>query len=391
MPAIQTFVTPPFEPLSAYGLAEPALTVTVWTDAAVAHTLLVGAPLKDKPELTYAKRKADDLIFTIKTELASKFGARPNDLRDRQIFHARSAEVDSVEIQAATQTVKLQREGAKWVLKSPVESAADAFEVRVFLEQLLGLSVKEFVEFPVTDMSSYGLHKPAAVVSLFGEAKRDQPAPLIGRLLIGGTDSDRKLVFVKREDEPFIYGVDAEARDKIKTDAVAFYDRAIFSFALTDFRRLTIEHDGRKATLEKTDQKWERAGDGAGEFDMGELIDTLGLIAELRAESFVADRPEALTEFGLDAPEWIITFVASRPSATGEPGAPTTHELRIAKETDANRRFAVVAGKPLIFEISKTLAARLQSLSRSLLAPADAPPVEKPAAPLPQPPPDHKE
>lgn len=384
LPLIQSFIPPPAEPLAAYGLADPQLTFSIWTDESPARALLVGARHKDKPELTYAKRKDDAAIFTIKTELAAKLAMRLNDLRDRQIFQVASKDVDTIEIVTPTDSTRLQRLGNKWDIKMPVEAPADPFEVRVLIEQVAGMTVKEFVEDVVTNLAKFGLDKPAAVVSLFGEGKRDEPTPLLAKLLIGNTDSEKGIVFVKRDDEPFVYGVDLNAARRIKTSALAFYERALFSFTLTDFSRFVLAHGGATAELKKTDDSWARSDGKEGKVDMGAFLNVLGMIGQLAAEEFVADRVDALDKFGLDDPELVVSFDAARPTAAGEPTAPKTYELRIGRETNDKSRYAIVTGKPLVFRISAEIVAQLKLLSANLLETA-APPL--PPAPQPQPPP----
>jgi len=386
-PVIQSFVPPPAESLAAYGLAEPQLTFSVRTGESPAHTLLIGAPHKDQPELTHAKRKDDDAIFTIKTELAAKLAMRLNDLRDRQIFHVRAADVDSIEIATPSDTTKLQRLGNKWEIKTPVAVPAESFEVQVLMGRVAGIAVKEFVEDVVTNLAKFGLDKPVATVALLGAEKRDQPAPILAKLLIGNTDPERRLVFVKRDDEPFVYGVDADAARKIRTNALAFYDRNIFGFALVDFTRFAIAHGEAKAEMKKTDDQWARADGRTGKVDMGVFLNALGLVGQLQAEEFVADRAESLERFGLDDPELVVTFDAARPSSSGEPVAPKTNELRISKAMNGQTRYAIVAGKPLVFRINKDTVAQIKMLPDNLIEKLAPPPVPPPQPPAPQPPP----
>jgi hypothetical protein len=386
LPVIQSFVPPPAEPLAAYGLAEPQLTFSIWTDESPARALLIGARHKDKPELTFAKRKDDPTIFTVKTELAAQLAMRLNDLRDRQIFQIASKDVDSIEIVTPTDSTKLQRLGNKWDIKAPIEAPADAFEVRVLTEHVAGMTVKEFVEDVVTNLAKFGLDKPAAVVSLFGEGKRDQPAPLLAKLLIGNADPEKGIVFVKRDDEPFVYGVDLNAARRIKTTALAFYERALFAFTLADFSRFALAHGGATAELKKMDDRWTRADGKEGKVDMGAFLNVLGMIGQLAAEEFVADRADTLEKFGLDDPELIVTFDAARPTAAGDPTPSKTYELRIGKVTSDNSRYAIIVGKPLIFRVSAEIVAQLKLLSANLLeTPTSLPPPPPPQPPSPAP------
>ncbi|MCG3146700.1 MAG: hypothetical protein PCFJNLEI_00134 [Verrucomicrobiae bacterium] len=276
---IQDFVSEKPEDIHTYHLDEPDREVTVASDS-TGKTLLIGMPLTNDATRVYAKLKDRDTIFTIAAESAKRFAVQINDLRDPHLLSFQPADVKAITIARGATTISLQHTATGWKITGPVTGAGDTPAVEQFLAGLAGLRVKEFTADVTTDLEKFGLATPVMTVTLTGG----------GVLQVGAVDNAQAVAYVKRADEPFIYGVAPEALELIPTSYGAFRSRTIFQYKPEEITRLTVG----AVTLERDDQgRWKLVAPAQGVLDADAANAIAGLVAGLRAEAFGRPKTDA--------------------------------------------------------------------------------------------------
>ena len=205
---IQEFVSEDPKDLHTFHLDEPEREVTVITGEASKTLLLGRSPTNDAGKV-YAKLKNADSIFTVAGEPAKKFAVQINELRDPRVLAVEPASVKSIAMVRGTNKLALQRDGQGWQLTEPVNMPADDAAVSRFLDNLSGTRAKRFVTDVTTELQQFGLATPITTVTLTGTGTN-----VLAQLLIGLVDASNEVRFVKRADEPFIYGVETNALDQ---------------------------------------------------------------------------------------------------------------------------------------------------------------------------------
>jgi hypothetical protein len=218
-----------------------------------------------------------------------------------------------------------------------VAVAAEQTAVEQLLSHLNDLSARQFAADVATDLDKYGLAAPMATVSL-----RGRQTNTIAQLLVGSPDASNTVRFVKRADEPFVYGVDTNILSWLPSNYLALRSHRLTDESPDEITKLVIEGKAGRVVLERgTDKKWKLMQPSEGILDNDALQHLLDEWGALRAEQFIRDGRDNLAEYGLDQPETTITATAGD----------RTHSLALGKLQSPDSQYALWADPPLVFTI----------------------------------------
>ena len=355
---VTDFVSEDPKDIHTYQLDEPEREVTVWTGES-GKTLQIGRASTNDPSKVYAKLKSTDSIYTVPSASVQKFAVQANDLRDAQVLVFAESDVHGIEVLHGTDKISLVHTDAAWRIAAPVAAAADDTAVQQLLRRLGGLSARQFTADVATDPDKYGLAAPMATVSLRGEGTN-----LLAQLLVGALGPSNTVRFVKRVDEPFVYGVETNIAACLPANWLALRARELVDLKPDQITKLTIEKKSEKVILQRdADKKWKLLEPVQGVIDNDALQRLLDEFAALPAEEFVREGRDNLAEFGLDQPE------ATLAATVGD----KTYTLVLGKPQDAERQYAFWSDPPLVFTI---WTSRANTLSRDVVtqsAPSSVP------------------
>lgn len=390
----ESFASDKATDLTTYGLDQPQLEMTVYTtEHEGAITVQFGAAVKDDATKIYCKRKGSDTVLTVRSDTLKDFNVPVNDLRDKKLVDFNSDDARQIAISFASQPIRLAKEKDDWKLTEPETVAAENNEVGNVLTSLTGLEVKEFVADVVADLAKYGLDRPYYTVTV----KKDAPPPpapatpaatstnaptaavatnvvaaAAGKaaaaakpelvtaieLQFGKEDKEKKLIYVKRADEPYIYAVDSETFGKLPKTALALRNRTLISTEKSKVTKLSRQQGAAAIAIEKKDDKWKLAPGVQGVLDTNVVDDVLWAVTGLNAEKFVSASAADKAKFGLDKPAWVLNFDVN------ENGTNKTFGLTLGSETADKGRYGLLTSQPAIFELS---ASTTGSLTKDLL------------------------
>jgi hypothetical protein len=309
----------------------------VWTGES-GKTVLLGRALTNDASKVYAKLKSGDSIYTVPSGTALKFAVPANDLRDPQVLAFSEDNVHGIEVLHGTDKVSLIRTDSTWRITAPTVVTADETAVRELLAHLSALSARHFSADVATDLDKYGLAAPTTTVSLRGDGTNT-----LAQLLVGAMDSSNTVRFVKRADEPFVYGVDTNIVSWLPTSYLGLRARILTSMKAGDITKLVIEKKAGRVTLQRgADKKWQLVEPAQGVLDNDALQHVLDEFAALRAAEFIREGHDNLAEYGLDEPE--ATFVAT--------AGDKTSTLTLGKQAGPETRFALWDDPALVFTVS---------------------------------------
>ena len=352
---VTDFVSESPRDVSAYQLDEPEREVTVWTGES-GKTLQIGRTSTNDPSKVYAKLKSTDSIYTVPSATVQKFAIQANDLRDAQVLAFAEGDVHGIEVLHGTDKISLVHTDTTWKIATPVAAAADDTAVQQLLRHLGGLNARQFTADVATDLDKYGLAAPMATVSLRGEGTN-----LLAQLLVGALDVSNAVRFVKRVDEPFVYGVETNIAAWLPANWLTLRARELADLKPEQITKLTVEKKSGKVTVQRdADKKWKLLETVQGVIDNDALQRLLDEFAALPAEEFVREGRDNLAEFGLDQPEATLT------ATVGD----KTYTLVLGKPQDAGRQYAFWSDPPLVFTI---WTSRANTLSRDVITQPNAP------------------
>jgi hypothetical protein len=192
-------------------------------------------------------------------------------------------------------------------------------------------------------------------VSLRGEGTNT-----IAQLLVGSTDESNRVRYVKRADEPFVYGVDTNILSWLPANYLALRSRRLNDMTSAEITKLVIEQKAGKMVVERgADKKWKLLEPPQGVLDNDALQQILDEWVALRAEEFVHEGRDSPAEYGLDQPELTITATAGD----------RTRSLELGKPRNSDTRYALWSEPPLVFTISTSGA---NTLMKTVITPSSA-------------------
>ncbi len=346
---VTDFVSEDPKDIHTYQLDEPEREVTVWTGES-GKTLQMGRASTNDPGKVYAKLKSADSIYTVPAASVQKFAVQANELRDSQVLVFSEGDVRGIEVLHGTDKISLVHTDSTWRIATPVAVAADDTAMQQLLRRLGGLSARQFTADVATDLDKYGLAAPLATVTLRGDGTN-----LLAQLLVGALGASNAVRFVKRVDEPFVYGVDTNIVGWLPANYLTLRTRELADLKADQIAKLTIEKRSGKVALQRdADKKWKLVEPGQGVIDNDALQRLLDELAALPAEEFVHEGRDNLAEYGLDQPE------ATLAATVGD----KTYTLTLGKPQDVERQYAFWSDPPLVFTI---WTSRANTLSRDVV------------------------
>lgn len=196
---VKEFVTDSAKTLKPYGLDAPAVTIRLWDKGEKSLTSLA-LNRAEKQEGAYARVGSGQAVTLVEARLFEQLTQGSLDLRLRQLLSFETWDVGKMGLSRDGQEILLEKQKDRWQLKKPKEGRTKYAAVADLLNDIKNLRWEKVVAREPTDLSRYGLEKPATTVTL----TKTDGKPL-GTLLLGKTEGD--LLYAKTQDHPDIYAV----------------------------------------------------------------------------------------------------------------------------------------------------------------------------------------
>src|ERR1043166_8040705 len=276
------FVTEDPKDLKLYGLDEPQQEVSLITKGTEgARIVQFGSPLTNDTTKVYAKRKVANSIFTVKSDILTNLVFQVNDLRDRKLADFENDQIHALDLQLGAQTARLTHHTNQWTIVEPPGLKPEESACTDMLDHIRDAQVKEFIADVVTDPAQFGLDKPVVQITLKKEkvvttaSKTNEPpkavastntppatesvattniVPLV-TIQVGKTDPAKGLVYVKRADEAFVYGLDTNFVAQLPRSVLDLRERTILSLDSSAIRKLDIARGGVTFAVEQVTKK----------------------------------------------------------------------------------------------------------------------------------------
>jgi hypothetical protein len=207
---VKEFVTDNAKTLKPYGLDAPAVTISLWDKG---EKLLASLALNraDKREGAFVRVGSGQAVALVEARLLEQLTQGPLDLRLRQLLSFEIWDVGRMEISRDGQEILLEKRKERWQLKKPKEGKTKYAAVADLLNDIKNLKWDKVVAREPTDLSRYGLEKPAVTITL----TKTDGKPL-GTLLLGKTEGDR--LYAKTQEYPGVYAIPATFLQSLPRD-----------------------------------------------------------------------------------------------------------------------------------------------------------------------------
>ncbi len=330
--------------LKPFGLDAPAAVVTFKVDGKD-QALRVGKPVDDaKPtEDRYAAVVGSQVVAVIPGALATKLLADPVKFSDRTLNPNRFVDADKVVIARDGRTATFAKVDGLWRMTAPAETFAETGELEDLIAVAAQLRADELVanDAPAAQLKELGFDPPQGRIVISNGDKE------LLALLVGAKEKTGPRVHVKLEKAELIGLLDPATSAKVTAEYRIRAAWPVVDAAQVD--ALGFSGGGDFALRRKDATTWEDTAAPMTPIDAGKVAETVAVLANLKAERYVADKDAKLALYGLDKPKRVIVLTMKngdkRVLHLGNPvGGPTGKQV-YAKVDDKDRTDVFVLGE----------------------------------------------
>jgi hypothetical protein len=291
------------EPLATYGLdgdGKQARVSISLEDGTELPAIVIGNTTPVGYQ-AFARVEGKDDVIVIPLILHSGIKKSVFDVRDKKLFDVDAAHGIALTLTRASGAVVATRDGDRWKITAPIQTEADAEQMRTLLRSLNEMTALAFYDGPEIDRAKFGLDAPTlAVQAEFGDKGT------VGFKLGAKASDTPDGYYVERIGDGEVAKIPEWVHNRFDQDVNALRDKHLFNCDAHDVAKIDYRRaDGTKFVLAKEDGKWTM--DPAPERPLEDAVveRTVGGLATLAGKDIAADdatTPEKLAPFALDAP-----------------------------------------------------------------------------------------
>ena len=318
----ENFVAGSASNLRIYGLASPQLKITVTTEKKPPATQPADSQPASQPASTqpaeiktttllvggktgnqyFAMLEGEPSVFQISESTFKSLNVPILDLRERAIAGVDGDKIETLEVQANGQMVRLVKNGSHgWVMTGAYTGKAEFSAVDDLVKAVTHAFAVAFEDDP-KQLTSYGFEKPRARVLVTATG---QVVPV--EILVGANTPSGEMTFVKNAGEGTVAVLKKADADALIVDPGSLLDRAVTTFAADDVQKMEITRDGRKSVLvRRQDNTWQLAEPVEAAADRDAVQSIMADLSNLRARKVVSRGDGA--EYGLAEPSVVATI-----------------------------------------------------------------------------------
>jgi putative NADH-flavin reductase len=261
--------------LASYGLAPPALEITVTMDDGKVSKLLLGDETPTGSGV-YAKLDGDARLFTTAAANKTNLDKTYRDLRDKSMMKFDQEKFSRVELTAKKQTIEFGRVNqTEWQILKPQVFRADGLQVDELVRQLKNATMSTASD---DDEKKAAAAFPSGTV--VAVAKVTDPTGT-ETLELRKTKED---FFAKSSVVDGVQKVENSLANALEKSLDDFRNKKLFDFGFTDPTSIEFKEGDKDVAVTKTGDKWLSKGKPMDSISVQSLIDRL---RDLAASNFI--------------------------------------------------------------------------------------------------------
>lgn len=342
------FVTDAPGDMAAYGLDTPTLRANLWTgDKDPETVLLLGSPVRNRPEMVYAKLGREPTVYAVRTNALPFLALELDAIRDKQLTPWQPRQVTSLQIRGREGTLTLMREQDTWRVTDPRPWKADSAKVEALLNAWVASPILAFVD-GMTNTAAMGFDAPLWELTFFrsapsGSTSTGELQSL--RVSIARPIGETSEPLVRVENEAPLYRVAPDGLNTLSADPLYFRHREVLALTSNDIVGVMVVAGKRQQTLIRNEDGVFRPAESQFVLNETALQTLLMALQELHAERFVAEQPADLGAYGLDKPTAQLTL-----DLRSDLGIRKT--ILFGASAGPSEVYAMVRGQDLVFTIN---------------------------------------
>lgn len=336
--------------LTVYGLEEPAVELTLFTQNESSQTLRIGKAPLEKPKARYAKWTDSPSIFTVPGEWVDAFDLDATLLRNRQIMGEQPNRISALTITRGEQQIEMMRTNNQWQISRPSRWNADPAAVRTLLESLSESVIESFVDAPDETQTELIKNSSWEVAFTAGENTHT--------LRFSRSTPDDRQLLVQRDEDPSLYLIGGELFDDSFTNPLFYRSRTVLEISPTEIKTITLETREKEFKVETRDGQF-TAVDHAQKINAEAIMELTSQLIALRTDRYVSFNPDSLTPYGLENPTARLVVALNKTNILGQ--------VVLIGDPAEDGRYAMLQGQSIVFVLpEKTAEALTRELTQSI-------------------------
>lgn len=289
--------------LSAYGLKEPNLKISLQLKDGTRQTLWVGdsAPIG---RAVYGKRENSDRVLLI-SQRREELDKRLYDLRDKSIFKFAPKEVGRIEIKSSDGALRFSKAKEVWTVSGNNAARGDSNEISNLIHRIKSAQAKSFLDEDPKDLAAFGLDAPFLELTLEAGEKKETETLLIGR------KGENKFYLAKLVGAKNVFTVDQVLIDLLSKDALDFMDKNLLAFDQNEVAELVLTNAAETIQIKKNTDgaDWEILKPAKMKADTAAVNTLLFDLANSKLLAYINESPKELKFYNLDPPDKKLEIV----------------------------------------------------------------------------------
>jgi hypothetical protein len=328
------------------------LTVVLGQGSNALSALDFGKLLTNSPGLVYARRRDQNTIVAVSTNVLAQWDASYDVFRDRHLVTL-TGPIENIEVHGQdTFSVAWQTNNSWHIL--PQDFPADQTMAAGLARKLGEMQAIDFVKDSVTgpDLPHYGL-APAPARTYILKWANSPTATNPPTELDFGTNSSNQ-VFARRIGEDAVYGIAPLDFEALPSASWELRDRHIWNFEVNDVARITVQQNGKtREILHNGTNGWSLATGSSGIINDSAIEDTARELGRLTAFTWVGHGAAKLPGFGFTPASYRISIELKN-------GQKLEVQFGGVSRLDVPYASVALNGEPWIFEFPPDLYASIQ-------------------------------
>jgi predicted nucleic acid-binding Zn-ribbon protein len=235
--------------IKSFGLENPSVVLEVKLRDGKQHKIRLGN--KDFSDMNVYAQLNDNQnsVALVSSTLLTNADKPLNELRDRSVLAGASQyDINGLKVDTAGEVMSLAKEDGKWVIKSPVQGAADETAVDGLITEITSAKATDIVSETSDDLKRYGLDNPGLkfTAQLQGGTERT--------LLVGKKENEK--YYARLSDRPQVFTIETTLYDKLNTKVSEYRDKQVVKVNQDEINRVRIQNKNQTLVAEKKDAKW---------------------------------------------------------------------------------------------------------------------------------------
>jgi hypothetical protein len=307
-----------------YGFTTPRARITFKNNRGT-FTWLIGRDAPVGKSLYVMPEGGGDIIAAPQT-LLNLVPQDPSWIRDRTLFSGEPSAVRGLDLRRTSGFLQLrQPENNGWVLQQPHTGRADKQAVHTLIGKMFSGRIVDFVTDEKSDLTAYGLEKPAFALTIFMQDERTQTL-LIGKPLPEKPD----VLYAKRVESDSVFTMPAAWAKDLEIDDDLLRSRSVLGLQAERVTAIQLARNEQQLDIVRTNNQWQIVRPVRWDADPEQIALLLKTLTEATVETFV-DEPSATQTAQMKAAPWSVALTADNKTNTLHISVSGTNGLRLVQ------------------------------------------------------------